>query len=369
MLRYFKVNDPYRLLVILVLLVLTRVAVVLLENPFDLLANESLQLGLQLNQGNPFPQVAGSNAGPLFEHFMGLLTWIAPESSLLSIILSGLLVLAQAFILNTILVRNAAFKESSYVPALVYGLLAGSSLEFIYLSPEMMALTFVLIGVHYLLIHLKYRGTEENILSTGFMFGLAALFCKPAFFGLLFVILVYAFYSGTLRRRYFLMGFGFLLPFVLVWIYFLWRDAGSSFWNEYFASLFQGPVRSLMPLQDRAIGLILPLFISLLAMAQHFTGIGMTNNQIQIQRAMLWLLLFGLGWMLLSQNGTLTEGLWLFPAVTYFLTLWIESREKPLWGEALLWLLLLSGIYFTMVPLLGVELPMPDLSLLRASFN
>ncbi len=99
------------------------------------------------------------------------------------------------------------------------------------------SITFVLFGLNYLLTHLKYRGTEENILSTGFTFGLAALFAKAAFFFLPFTILIYLLYSSTLNRRYFLFTFGFGMPFVLMWLYYFWNGAGAEFWSGYMSQL------------------------------------------------------------------------------------------------------------------------------------
>ena len=357
MIRFFKLNDPYRLLAILIFLLVTRVGAILLENPFTYVQQESEAIGEFINGGGMVIESLGStNAGPLYGLFYGLITFLGPDSGIISAALSALFVFIQAFLLNTILIRLAAFDENTYVPAIIYAVLMSASPEFMTVGPEMVAMTFVLIGLNYLLTHLKYRGTEENIISTGFTFGLAALFAKSAFFFLPFTILIYLLYSSTLNRRYFLFAFGFGLPFVFIWIYYFWNEAGADFWSGYMSQLVHIEGKGLVLHQNLLAWAALPILFSLVAAAQHFTGVGMTNNQIQIQRTMLWMGLFGMFFYLISANGSFSEFIWIMPAATYFITLLINSIQKPALAEGVLQVLLWAGLYMAMVPMIDETL-------------
>ncbi len=319
-------------------------------------------MGSTINQGAFFAENISTNAASLYYYLYAVLTFLAEETALISMLLAGALILIQAFLLNTILIRSAALNDNTYLPAIIYTFLISASPEFLFLSPELLAITFVLLGLNFLFTHLKYRGSEENIISTGFMFGLAALFAKPAFLFLLFCFLVYLLYSSTLTRRYFLMTFGFFLPFIFVWIYFLWNDQGTSFWSVYFSDLIHYSSRQLIPRTDLLIWVGLPGLLALITAAQNFTGIGMTNNQIQIQRSMLWLAIFGVILYMVSANGSFNELIWLLPVITYFITMFLNSVQKPWMGELFFQLLLWGSLYFLLTPLIEPSLYGLDIS-------
>jgi len=357
LIRFFKLNDPYRLLAIFIFLLATRLAAVLLGNPFVFLQHESETLGQFINQGGLIIEELGStNAGPLYALFYGLITFISEDTLIFSAALSTVFVFLQAFLLNTILIRLAAFNENTYLPAIVYAILMSASPEFMTLGPEMISITFVLMGLNFLLTHLKYRGTEENIISTGFAFGLAALFAKSAFFFLPLTIIIYLLYSSTLNRRYFLAAFGFGLPFVMLWLYFFWNDSGADFWSGYMSQIVHMEGKGLVLHQNLLAWAAVPMLLSLVAAAQHFTGVGMTNNQIQIQRTMLWLGLFGVAFYLISANGSFSEFIWIMPAATYFITLLLNSIQKPALAEGLVHFLLWAGLYVAFAPMIDEAL-------------
>ena len=357
LIRFFKLNDPYRLLAILLFLLVTRIGAILLENPFTYVQQESETIGQFVNDGGLVIESLGpTNAGPLYALFYGLITYISQDTAIISAILSALFVFLQAFLLNTILIRLAAFNDNSYVPAIIYAVLMSTSPELMTLGPEMVSITFVLIGLNYLLTHLKYRGSEENIISTGFTFGLAALFAKAAFFFLPFTILIYLLYSSTLNRRYFLFAFGFGMPFVLMWLYYFWNGAGADFWSGYMSQLVHIEGKGLVLHQNLLAWAALPVLMALVAAAQNFTGVGMTNNQIQIQRTMLWMGIFGMIYYLISANGSFSEFIWIMPATTYFITLLLNSIQKPALAEGLLQILLWAGLYIAFVPMIDEAL-------------
>ena len=353
MIRFFNLNYP-RLLVIFLFLLATRAAAVLLENPFTYIRHESETLGEFINRsGLSIEDLGDTNAGSLYALFYGLITYLSHDSTLISALLSALFVFVQAFLINTILIRLAVFRGNSYVPAIVYTLLMSSSPEFMMLSPEMVSVTFVLIGLRFLLTHLKYGGTEEDIISTGFSFGLAGLFAKPAFFLLPLMLLLYLLYSNTLIRRYVLASFGFALPFAMLWLYYFWNDAGTGFWTNYLDQLVHRESKGLVAQRELLTWAALPILLSLLPLAQYFTGSEMTNHQIQIQHTMFWLGLFGMFFHFISANGSFSEFIWIIPSATYFISLFLHGTQKSMLAEVILQTLLWAGLYLAFAPMVN----------------
>lgn len=210
----------------------------------------------------------------------------------LDIFLTALLILLNDILLNSIFIRNASFQESSYVPAAIYVVLMSASKSFYYLSPELLGSSFLLISLNYLFYHIKYRGTEENILSTGFTIGVAGLCYYPFLWVYLMVLIIYLLYSGTITRRYFLLTWGFILPLLITWLIFFMLGRGGEFLNLMFSESVNYQVLGEL-LNTSAIVYGFGITLSLVAAIQNFSGQGMTNHQILVQKAMSWVGFFG----------------------------------------------------------------------------
>lgn len=210
----------------------------------------------------------------------------------LDIFLTALLILLNGILLNSIFIRNASFQESSYVPAAIYVVLMSASKSFYYLSPELLGSSFLLISLNYLFYHIKYRGTEENILSTGFTIGVAGLCYYPFLWVYLMVLIIYLLYSGTITRRYFLLTWGFILPLLITWLIFFMLGRGGEFLNLMFSESVNYQILGEL-LNTSAIVYGFGITLSLVAAIQNFSGQGMTNHQILVQKAMSWVGFFG----------------------------------------------------------------------------
>lgn len=256
------------------------------------------------------------------------------NSEWLDILLAAVLILLNAIQLNSIFIRNASFQESSYLPASIYVLLVSASSDFYYLSPQLVGSSFLLITLNYLFYHVKYRGTEENILSTGFTIGLAGLCYYPFIWCYLMVLVIYLLYSGTISRRYFLMTWGFVLPFLITWLAFFLFDSGNEFLNTLFSEVIN--YQKLGELLNNALFVYgAGLTFSLIAAIQSFSGQGMTNHQILVQKSMSWVGFFGvLSFAVFAQGGIATLALAVV-AMAYFTTKMLSGLSKRYIAEIL----------------------------------
>ncbi|KYG83411.1 hypothetical protein AWN68_00995 [Roseivirga echinicomitans] len=312
--------------------------------------NSSYLLGSALNE-NPGAIISNSiSAGPLYVFFYGLLTFLFNSSMLVSVVVSAILVFIQALIFNSTLQKNGAFEENTYLPGILYVLILSSNQEFLFLSPALMANTFLLLATDKILVHLKFRGSEENILTTGFLLGLGALCYAPYFIFLIFAIVIYIIYSGTLVRRYFLMTYGFVFSFLIFWIYYLYFGNGGAFLGDYFSDLFQINEMDSGVINELLLIFGLPLFLSVLSGAQNFQGVGLINHQILIQRMMLWMLIFALVILRLDNQLTLLTAETIIIPLTFFSTQFLLTRGKRWVAEIVFFLLVVSSVTFLFTP-------------------
>ncbi len=326
MFKYFKKNDPYRIVALILILVISRVVFFFFSN-----SDESVLTVLQQYD----------HSGPLSDlTFSGLKSI---NSVLLSAVLAAVLILLNSILLNSIFIRNASFEESTFIPAALYIIIISASKDFYLLSPSLIGSSFILISLNFLFYHIKYRGTEENILSTGFTIGLATLFYYPFFWLYVSVLIIYLLYSSTITRRYFLMTWGFILPILIAWVVFFVLDNDTGFLNTFFTAIVSA--KTIGSGFDQAlVAFSLGLALSLIAVIQHFSGLGMTNHQILVQKSMTWVGFFGiLTFAIFGSNNVLALALTI-PALSYFSTKMLVSLSKKVMAELLFISLLIAAL-------------------------
>lgn len=298
---------------------------------------------------NPFENSSVSpffvHAGPLSDLvFSGIdaIGW-----PILSIILAAVLILFNAVFLNSLFIRNSSFEESSFLPAAIFVILMSASQNFYFLSPALIGSSFVLISLNYLFYHVKFRGNEENILSTGFTIGIACLLYYPYFWLYLLILIVYLFYSSTIQRRYYLMTWGFVLPPLITWLVFYVGNTKSDFISSFFESTVNAQVMG-EGLNKGLIVLSLSLALAMIAAIQSFSGQGMTNHQILVQKGMSWAGFFGLLLFAIFGNESLVGLILVIPTLSYFSTKMLTGLSKKALAE-FLFLALLGGSVATVL--------------------
>ena len=336
MFSYFKKNDPFRIIGLVLILLGTRLGFFLFSKETQSTLDSFDYLLLQSPQDDSL-NTFFIHAGPLSElTFLGLASVGYP---IISVVLATVLILFNSILLNSIFIRNASFEESSFLPAAIFIIFLSTSQSFYFLSPALIGSTFIILSLNYLFHHVKYRGSEENILATGFTIGLASLFYYPYFWFYLLIIIIYLFYSSTITRRYFLMTWGFLLPLLITWVTYLFLDKGS----EFLSGLFQQIVNAQVLGEGLNKGLTifgLGIALSMIAAIQSFSGQGMTNHQIMVQKAMSWMGFFSIVVFAIFGNISVGSLVILALPMCYFCTKMLVSLRKKLIAELLLFALL-----------------------------
>jgi hypothetical protein len=155
-----------------------------------------------------------------------LIQWY--NSSFLLAVVAGLLIMAGAYLSNTVFNRHEFFNVPVFVPALMYTLLA-TTLAVIQLSmPVLIANVFVMLGLNSQLKIFNQPRVLAEYFESGFWYGLAAV-CFPPYIGLIAAV-----WAGTILtrafhwREYVLPVLAFAVPFAywISWLYF--RDTMSS---------------------------------------------------------------------------------------------------------------------------------------------
>jgi hypothetical protein len=182
LLGYFRINDPYRLVIIFFLVMLLRLPYLISSEWLSIPELRWLLVGETLNEGDLLYVDILDDIGPLSAYVYSVLNFLFGRSQLAIQIFGLILFCFQVFYINHLALKHKMYNENNYLPALFYGILGLSSFNLITLSPIMMGLTFILFSLNGLLTQIESRNkTDANLINIGIFTGLALLFYIPFF--------------------------------------------------------------------------------------------------------------------------------------------------------------------------------------------
>lgn len=241
------------------------------------------------------------------------------ENRMVNGIMAALFILWNASLLNMLLIRNSAFEENTYIPAALYIIVLSGNADNYFISPQLIASSFLLMALIFIHQHLKYRNSDEKVLSIGCTLALSSLAFLPNAWYLILSFILLLFYSGTVGRRYLLLLWGFIMILLITWLPFEIGKTGTDFWTGYFSGLliFNTDQPFLM---NMGIVLGFPILLSLKSSISNLAGMGMTNNQITVKRVFTWIGLFGLASLIFQSQESAASATPLVISITYFVT-------------------------------------------------
>src|SRR5688572_6903612 len=123
MLRFFRINDPYRLLAILIFLILFSLPLMIDQPELTRPELKSMVIGEALDNGQMMYAEIFDATGPMAAGTFGFVDWIMSRSVIGRQIIALILIFFQAAFFAILLINNKAYNDNTYVPGLIYGLL------------------------------------------------------------------------------------------------------------------------------------------------------------------------------------------------------------------------------------------------------
>ncbi|XOV92647.1 MAG: hypothetical protein ACFHWX_20875 [Bacteroidota bacterium] len=334
MLQLFRLNDPYRLVLIFIILLIIRGVWLIYGLPLPLFGFKWQLLGSWLSQDHLIYADSYDYTGPLSAFVYKWLVILFGTGRWVHIILSTILIILQAGILNTIFIRNKAFHENTYVIAFLYVILMSGVMDFYTLSPQLMAITFIIISINNIFRRIDNQATDEMFLTSGFYTGIATFFYLPAAIFLISYLISFLLFSTAIARRLILLSFGALIVYLIIWGYFFWYGADSHFHESFFEAGFLRDKIFYLRYTEFFIQSAAILFSAFLSLSILFTS-RFTNFQQKIQRVMLIFLISAFGCILLSPELSGAEIIFTIPSIAFFLTHYVLLLRRR-WTRALI---------------------------------
>jgi hypothetical protein len=157
------------------------------------------------------------HAAPLYK----LLVSGVEQYPFLITLLSFLLILCEALLINYIISKNEIINTTTYLPALVYVVLMSLQPEMFSLHPIVIANLFMLLAMYKLMQTYRKETAYSEAFDTGFFISLACLFYIPSIVFLLLLWVGLIIIRPFIWREWIISTIGFALPWTyLIFAYF-----------------------------------------------------------------------------------------------------------------------------------------------------
>lgn len=339
MLRFFRVNDPYRLLFIFLFVVLLGMKAEWDFEGITLPEFKGVLVGEALSEGKQLYVSVWDSLPPLPAWFQKHFHSVSERSTLPRHIASWAFIFFQAAFFGIMLIRNRAMNESTYLPAFIFLLLCFFSFDTIAFTREILGSTLLLLAMRNLLKEVEFSShSDENILNLGLFLGLSTL-CSMSY--LVFVVGTVALlflYSRPTGRRFGLLLIGLAMPHVATLLFYWWNDALPFLWQNFYRPNLEFNSLPLVTFKTLLALCVVPALFFLFALVMTSREARLTKYQSQILQLMFFWFVFALVEVGFTRFRTPQALLVCAPPVAYFISHYLLLIRRKWIAESMLWI-------------------------------
>lgn len=350
LLSFFRINDPFRLIAILgIMLLMSTIYIWIVDIP--LLQPEMIWmlLGERMADGKHMYIDIIDDTGPLSAGVYWLVHLVFGKSALAFKIIAAFIVLFQVVYVNHLFIRYKSFEDNTYIPAFVMTVLFYVSFDLVTLSPALMGSTFIVLALGQLFSQtvLQKEGSDA-VLLVGIFGGIAACFHFPLATFLPFLLVSGIVVSGFSFQQIIVSLISYTMPMVFCALYYFWIDGFEAFFFEFIIAprLIESYVH--VSYRDVALLFALPLFFSVMGFFVGFIVKSQTVNQQKQLQLNLIFSIFALSSLILTNRRSPYQLIVILPALTYFISLLLVVYKKGITIK------ILTALFVIGIPAIGI---------------
>ncbi|MEI9919366.1 MAG: hypothetical protein WDO14_11260 [Bacteroidota bacterium] len=354
MLRFFRINDPYRLLAILIFMIIFGLP--LMINPPALTQPElkSMVIGEALDNGQLMYAEVYDSTAPVAAGAFGVIDWLVSRSILGRQIFALILIFFQAAFFAILLINNKAYNDNTYVPGFIYGLLCFVSFDFLSVTPELLGSTVLLLALNNLFREVEFRVQRDGtIINVGFYTGLASVFVFSYGIFLVAAFAILAAFTRISFRKSLLLLFGFFLPHVVIGVYYYYRNALPALWNNFYLENFLHTDINLISGKSLLMLGLLPIVYFVFSLFMMTREARFTKYQSQLFQVMFLWLVFCVIEIFLTRQLTPHGLIIMIPSLAYFFSHYLLLIRRRWIAESMLWILIFGVISMNLLAARG----------------
>lgn len=339
MLRFFRFNDPYRLLFALAILLGVGLSLFTFGQPLSLPELNHLVLGEMLNDNKRMYVEIVDNTPPAFAWLAELADTLFGRSLAARHVVALILVFFSASYFSILLINNKAYNENTYLPALIFAILCCCSFDFFQLSPQLVASIMLLFALNNLFKEIEFRvQRDETAFNLGLLIGIASLLVFSYVIFLLGTVVILLVFTRISLRKMLLLIVGFLLPHGMLLTFYWYGDHHASFINYFYVANITLSNASLISAKSLWVLGAVPLVYFVFSLVMLNREARFTKYQSQLLQVMLLWMIVALVEIVFTRQRAPHSFITLIPSLTYFISHCLLLIRRKRIAETMLWL-------------------------------
>lgn len=241
-----------------------------------------------------------------------------------------ILIFFQALLWNQTLNEKGCYDQRSSLPAFIY-------LGFCLLFPDMVSLsavvlgnTFLLLTFYFMISYIKNNEHQQHLFWIGWNASIAFLFYAPYILLLPGVLLVLGLYTAVDARKIVTILYAFLLPLILVWLYYFMNDASVFYIQFFLQRVFSFEANHFLSFQHLLWIVAIPLFWLLIGFIAIVRSTSFVNYQYRVIQSLFLLFVFSLiSFLLVKERSVFT--IWQIVPYTSAIATYFLLLQKRRW--------------------------------------
>ncbi|MCU0419455.1 MAG: DUF6427 family protein [Cyclobacteriaceae bacterium] len=350
MLRFFRINDPYRLLAVLAVVIALGLTLLLDAPPQTIRQLHARVVGQMMTADQQLYTELWDTVPPLQAVFDQFCFWVFGPSATARQILALIFVFVQASYFAIFLIRAKAYTENTYLPALLFVVTAFYSFDTFQLTPELFSSFFLLLALGNLFREIEFRQQRDaTIFNLGIYLSLASLtvFVHAIFLPVALVVLLL--FAQADARKIVLLILGFLLPHMALAGWYFIHDGLGLLWSHYYHAQLTRAVPDLVPGKTMLVFCALPLVYLVFALFMMSREARLTRYQTQLLQAMLLWQLGGMIMYVLVPGLQPASLLPLLPPWVYLTSYYLLLIRRKWLAELSLWFFVVGTVALSLL--------------------
>lgn len=280
---------------------------------------------------------------PLTAWFYGLFDMVFGRSLTARHIFTFVILFSQSIYLGIILIDKKVFKENTYIPSLLFSLLAFISFDSLALTGDLLAFGIILLALNNVIKEIEFRTPrDETTFNLGIFISLASMFSFSYAIYLPGSIILLSIFTRSSLRKYLLLVFGFVLPHGLLLCIYNLGGGASDLWQNFYLHNLSFPSHDLISTTSLVLLCGVPLFYLFVSLFILTRDAHLTKYQSQIFQMMIIWFLIAFVQFFLAVDFRPQSIITVLPPVSFFLTHFLLLIRRRKFAEMNTWVLVIG---------------------------
>lgn len=343
LLGFFRINDPYRLLGLLIIIILISLPHWIAPAGMLLSELKYAVLGEAFANGKGLYTQLFDDTPPLAGTLFGFKDMLFGRSEIAGQVIALIIIFFQSGYFAILLINNKAYTENTYLPALIFGLLSFVSFDIVSLSPELLASTVLLFALNKLFHEIEFKMQRDDIvLKLGVYLGLATFLVFSYWIFLIITIVILVLFTRPGFRKIALLLLGFALPHAILWSIYFYTDQTQLLWQNFYAKNITLTGEQLLSTKGIFVLCGVPIGYFVFSVFMMNREARFTKYQSQLMQIMFLWILTSLAHVFMVRVFTSASLLTFIPPLAYFISHYLLLIRRRWRAETMLWIFIIG---------------------------